>query len=256
MVAPETRHRMESVLISVAHIRPSLGYRQGMSFVVGELLSTVRSEDLAFWLFFGLLNKYGLDLVLAGGMSADLHVHLVKSLLEARLPSLTTHLQGLGVAWDALVKNYILSLGAVYVPLEFLSQAFDIFFMDGWIGLYKVAVALFESCEAKMCRMNFEELTSFIKKFRKNILGEEMKKIFHAAVELRVERETIERAMSDFFKKQAKKYLSRDSTDWPAKHSHILQQAAEHIRQIVAQHSADLEYYKHKLAHIEAFLVR
>eukprot|EP00826_Nyctotherus_ovalis_P057526 TRINITY_DN7873_c0_g1_i1.p1 TRINITY_DN7873_c0_g1~~TRINITY_DN7873_c0_g1_i1.p1 ORF type:complete len:257 (+),score=63.06 TRINITY_DN7873_c0_g1_i1:658-1428(+) len=256
MVAPETRHKMESVLISVAYIRPSLGYRQGMSFIVGELLTTVKSEDLTFWLFFGLLSRYGLEFVLTGGLLADLHVHLVKTLLESHLPSLSAHLQDLGVTWDVLVKNYVLSLGAVYIPLEFLSQAFDVFFMDGWIGLYKVAVALFESCEAKMCRMNLEELTSFIKKIRKSILEKEMKKVFHRIVELRIERETIKKAMNAFFKKQAIKYLSRDCVDWPAKYSYILQQAAEHIKQIVAQHSADLEYYKHKLAHIEAFLIR
>jgi len=229
-----------------------------MSFIIGELLATVKSEDLTFWLFFGLLERYRLELVFSNGLSADLYLDLLRSLLELYLPNLTTHLQSLGISWNIIIKNFILSLGAIFFPLEFLSQVFDIFFIDGWIGLYKVAITLFSLYESKICNMNTEELNNFLKTLRKTITDKDMKTILRKILELDIKKDTIDQAITQFFIDHAKRYLSRDyrSTDWPSTHSHTLQQAADYIRQILGQHSSDMEVYKNKLSNIESFLSR
>jgi hypothetical protein len=249
---------MESVLISIAHIQPSFGYHKGMSFIIGELLNSVKNEDLAFWLFLGLFEKYHLELVYTNGLVADLQLHLLRSLLELHLPNLNTHLQSLGIPWDIIIKNFILSLGAILFPLEFLSQVFDIFFIDGWIGLYKVAMIFFELYESKMCSMNAEELNTFLKTLRKTITNKDMKIILYKILELRIEKDTINQIITQFFIDQAIKYLSKDykPTDWPVTHSHTLQQAADCIKQMIAQYFSDMEVYKYKLSNIESLLVR
>ena len=62
-MSEEMQLKMENVLTGVATIYPSIGYCQGMSFIAGEILNIVTEEELAFWLFVGLIEKHHLNVL-------------------------------------------------------------------------------------------------------------------------------------------------------------------------------------------------
>ena len=55
--------KMENILASLATVYSDMGYCQGMSFIAGEILNVVEEEELAFWLFAGLIEKHHLRLL-------------------------------------------------------------------------------------------------------------------------------------------------------------------------------------------------
>lgn len=50
--------KMENILATLGYIFPDIGYSAGMSPIIEELLSVVEDEELAFWLFVGLIEKH------------------------------------------------------------------------------------------------------------------------------------------------------------------------------------------------------
>ncbi len=54
---------LERILIMTAYIRPEIGYCQGMNFVAAALLYFLNNEEMSFWLFITLLDKFELNLL-------------------------------------------------------------------------------------------------------------------------------------------------------------------------------------------------
>ena len=58
-----------------------------------------------------------------------MHMHILSHLLEMYLPELDNHLHRLGVSWDMFTSKLVLTLCSSYIPLEYLSYIYDVFFM-------------------------------------------------------------------------------------------------------------------------------
>lgn len=59
----EINAKLERILVMTAYIRPEIGYCQGMNFVAVALLHFLGNEELSFWLFITLLDKFELNLL-------------------------------------------------------------------------------------------------------------------------------------------------------------------------------------------------
>lgn len=63
MTHPNWKQKIENILAALAVVYSNVGYCQGMSFIAGEILNVVEEEELAFWLFAGLMDRYQLQLL-------------------------------------------------------------------------------------------------------------------------------------------------------------------------------------------------
>ena len=71
---------------------PSIGYVQGMNFIVGALLLHC-SEEVAFWLFVALIEDFEMREIYMEGLPGHVkHSTLISQLMEAHLPYLHEHL--------------------------------------------------------------------------------------------------------------------------------------------------------------------
>ena len=66
--------QLERVLVTFVKYNPKIGYVQGMNFIVGALLFHC-SEDIAFWLFVSLIERYGFKNIYSPGFPG-LHNHI------------------------------------------------------------------------------------------------------------------------------------------------------------------------------------
>lgn len=57
------KKKTENILAALAVVYSDVGYCQGMSFIAGEILNVVEEEELAFWLFAALMDRYKLQLL-------------------------------------------------------------------------------------------------------------------------------------------------------------------------------------------------
>jgi len=254
----EFQQKMERILVAIAFMYPEMGYCQGMSFVIGEILNVVHEEELTFWLFIGLIQKFFIQLVYMNGLpAAHLHMYLLGGLLEMYIPELDIHLRKLGVSWDLFTAKFIFTLGSGYIPLGLLAQIFDIFFMEGWAGLYKICISFLMFYKEKICGMDLTQLSEYLKNIRKIITESDLKKILVKTTQLHIQKDSIEKSIDSFFKTQAEKYLTNqpNTLDWPLKFKGLLQFASEKIQNLIKQHELDSEYYSQKLQNIEKSLI-
>jgi len=55
--------KTENILTTLATVYSDMGYCQGMSFIAGAILNVMESEELSFWVFASLIEKYHLQLL-------------------------------------------------------------------------------------------------------------------------------------------------------------------------------------------------
>ena len=53
--------KAEYILAIIAEIYSDMGYCQGMSYIAGEIINVINSEEYAFWIFAALIEKYHLQ---------------------------------------------------------------------------------------------------------------------------------------------------------------------------------------------------
>ena len=248
---------MENIIIGIYHVYPTLSHCKELHFIIGQLLYIMDAEDLTFWLVIGLMQKYRLELIyMANNPVMPLHLHLLKNMVKIYTPKLDSYLISLNINWDIFIERFILTLGSAYVPTQFLPQVFDVFFMDGWIGLYKIVIGLLDFYKESIFKMNLEEIKNFLDELRHKLTINEMKAIAEKATYIKIEKDSIEKSIDMFFKDKAGKYLSKDynKEEWPAKFAKILEAAFEDIKKLTSQHEIDMELYGKKLAKIESSL--
>ncbi len=186
-----------------------------------------------------------------------LHMHILRGLLEQQLPDLDAHLQKLGIGWDMFTTKFALTFGAAYFPMDELGPIYDVFFMDGWVGLYRLAIAFLESHQRIICGMDLVQLSDYLKTIRQTIAKQHgVRAILQRANEIRVRKDVVVKSLDTFFLKQAEKLLKRDAnpTDWPRDYVPSLQPAKQEIDTLTQQHETDMLHFRAKLSAIDALL--
>ena len=88
---------MSRVLLAFSKYDNTIGYVQGMNFIVGSLLMHC-SEEVAFWLFVALIEDYEMrDIYMPGLPGLYKHIAIMEYLMERFLPTLYHHFQDLSV---------------------------------------------------------------------------------------------------------------------------------------------------------------
>jgi len=249
---------LENVITGIIHIYPSLGYSSTLNLIIAEFLYILKEENLTFWLLIGLMQKNDLEsLFVKEFLTLDLHVYILRILLEEKLPELSSYLKSLGITWDCFIKKFVSALGSSYLPLTFAPQVFDVFFMDGWIGLYKIGVAVFEEYAAKINKMNSKEMSNFIKIPRKIITNKEAQMILQRSTLIQIDKDLIIKSFDSFFNEEASKYLNKNYNpkDCPEDFAKVLNEVYEQVNELTEQHEMDMRFFSQKLIKIEASLL-
>ncbi|KAG8191673.1 hypothetical protein JTE90_016460 [Oedothorax gibbosus] len=112
--------KLQTVLHAFCLHNPSLGYCQGMNFLVGMMLLFVDAED-AFWCLVAIVERYFpssyFDQNLIGAQADQ---ELLKELLRSKLPKISAHLAALDIELSTVTLNWFLSLFIDSVPIESL----------------------------------------------------------------------------------------------------------------------------------------
>ena len=130
------------------------GYVQGMNMIAGHLLQHM-DEAHAFHLLCHLMvnPKYNLQSILREGMKGLYDkLEVLNMLVHQHLPSVSKVLEQANVPLLFFCTEWVLTLFSYVFEGEFLNIFFDIFFQNGWIGFYRVALALMKSVEIDLVK--------------------------------------------------------------------------------------------------------
>lgn len=185
-----------------------------------------------------------------------MHMHILSALLEMYIPELDSHLRNLGVSWDMLTAKFIMTLCSSYIPLEFLASIYDIFFLDGWIGLYKFVIAFLNFYKKPLCEKDLSSLSEYLRKIRETITLTTIKRIQQNALDVHIKKDAIEYSISTFFQIQAEKMLSGQERDWPSVYITTLAGSVKLIEKYKNDYQKDASYLQRKIEDLDNSIMK
>lgn len=155
-----------NVLKAISFFDTTVGYVQGMGFIVGFLLLQGMSEEECFWCLVQLFNhkRFGFkDVVREGLPKLRLLLYCVDRLLRLECPLLHTHLsQRIGAEPEMYASSFFLSLCCCRFPFGTLQRIFDIFLFDGWGFMLRIVVAVIKHCSDSIKDASLENIIPLI----------------------------------------------------------------------------------------------
>jgi len=138
----EQREALRRVLCAYAASNPSVGYCQGMSYIAAVPLLMAFSEADAFMALNYIVEEvcpdyHGSSL---GGYFRDSAV--LDALLRALLPDVHQELVNLGIPFDMLATDHLLTVSARSWPLQAVARLWDVVLMEGSPALLASFLAL------------------------------------------------------------------------------------------------------------------
>ncbi|KAG0310892.1 hypothetical protein BGZ99_010501 [Dissophora globulifera] len=135
--------KLKNILLAYSLHNPSVGYCQGMNLLAGTLLLTNNSEEEAFWILTSMLGRHlPEDYFTQQLLSPQADQRVLKELVQEIMPRLSLHFQEMHVDLTAVTFSWFLTLFTDCLPVETLLRIWDVFFVEGMIIVFKVAVAI------------------------------------------------------------------------------------------------------------------
>ncbi|KAK3088782.1 hypothetical protein FSP39_023684 [Pinctada imbricata] len=143
---------LQDVLLAYCVHNPTVGYCQGMNFIVGMALLFMDAHD-AFWTLVAVTEHYFpshyFDQNLIGAQ-ADQQV--LKDTLADKLPNLSRHLEGIDIEISTVTLNWFLAIFFDAVPFQTLLRIWDCFLLEGPKVLFRFALAILKIHERELLK--------------------------------------------------------------------------------------------------------
>ncbi|KAG0075456.1 hypothetical protein BGZ90_009874 [Linnemannia elongata] len=125
------------------HHNPLVGYCQGMNLLAGTLLLTNNTEEESFWILVSMLGRrMPEDYFTQQLLSPQADQRVLKELVQEIMPRLSLHFQEMHVDLTAVTFSWFLTLFTDCLPVETLLRVWDVFFVEGMMVVFKIAVAI------------------------------------------------------------------------------------------------------------------
>lgn len=159
----EGQNMLRRVLKAFSLYDESIGYCQGLGFVVGPLLMHM-NEPEAFCILVRLMERYDLrSCYLPSLAGLHLRIYQFQQLLTQHLPDLAAHFEHLKIE-PLYVSQWFLSFFAVTCPLPMLLRIYDVILSEGATEtLMRVALSLMQRNQKRlMGYTEFEDAMQFL----------------------------------------------------------------------------------------------
>mmetsp|Transcript_28410 Transcript_28410/g.50566 ORF Transcript_28410/g.50566 Transcript_28410/m.50566 type:complete len:300 (-) Transcript_28410:434-1333(-) len=141
---------LRRVLLALAKYDPSLGYVQGMNFIVAALLWH-STEAEAFWLMVSLMEDYELrDNYMPGLPGLTKHSQIIELLTFETMPKLHRLFAQYRVQPDMYLTEWVISLFGSLLTVHDMTYLLDQFFAQGWLFFYKLVLLIFLKLQPKL----------------------------------------------------------------------------------------------------------
>lgn len=158
------KDHLYNVLKSFAALDTSIGYCQGMNFVIGFLLlMTDFNEKETFYLLIALFsetfkeNQYSVRGFFTEGFPLLLYYkYLFSKAFEETMPKLFKHFSTLDIPLDVWVNKWIQTLFTIILPLNWCCRVWDCVFIFGTHFLIKFSIVLTQIIEKDLLDLNEE----------------------------------------------------------------------------------------------------
>ena len=163
-VKGEGKTELKRVLETMCTVKGSVGYCQGMNFIVGAMIYLLKNEISGFYMFNCMLNSYELKNLFAYNTpDYQIRVFQLNYYVKKYINEVYNHFIYNNLSFDLLYSNWILTLFANYYDIEKLDFPWTCFIIDKWKGLIKICLIIIYELKEELIKCNMETLTLLIK---------------------------------------------------------------------------------------------
>ncbi|KAF9437294.1 hypothetical protein BGZ76_001300 [Entomortierella beljakovae] len=135
--------KLKNILLAYSLHNPTVGYCQGMNLLAGTLLLTNNSEEEAFWILTAMLSRHlPEDYFTQQLLSPQADQRVLRELVQEIMPRLYSHFQEMHVDLTAITFSWFLTLFTDCLPVETLLRVWDVFFVEGMLVVFRIAIAI------------------------------------------------------------------------------------------------------------------
>jgi len=153
-----------NILKAYSNWDPSLGYCQGMNFLVSFLLLYMEQED-AFWTFLMLMKHYRMVGLFQQGRMLPLFIAKFSTEVKRLLPTLHEHFEKENIYSVMYLTEWFTCMFVYNLARETTALIWDLFFFrNGQEELFRVGLALLEIYQESLMKLSMEGILLLLKK--------------------------------------------------------------------------------------------
>ena len=163
---------LRNVLMCYSTRNSSIGYCQGMNFIVSRLLLILGNEEHTFWVFYQIMEhflslNYYFDLT-----GIIIETTLVETMLPVYLPELHLFLEknNFSMTISNFIHKWMVCIFTQTLKVEMVYTFLDFFFLDGSISLVKNSLFIFASLQEEILKQkSFEDIYTVLTEIENRI---------------------------------------------------------------------------------------
>ena len=163
---------LRNVLVCYSTRNTTIGYCQGMNFIVSRFLLILGNEEHTFWLFYQLMEcylrlNYYFDLT-----GIIIETTLIETILPIYLPELHSFFEknNFNMTISNFIHKWMVCIFTQTLKVEMVYTFLDFFFLNGNFSLIKNALFIFASLQEEIFLQNsFEDIYSVFMELDKKI---------------------------------------------------------------------------------------
>ena len=148
--------KLKNILICYSIRNTSIGYCQGMNFIVGRLLLIMDNEEQAFWIFIQIIEKI-LPIIFYSDLSGIIiETTIIDTFISFYLSDFYKYLvqNSFKLSLNNFIHKWMVSLYTQGLSPEMAYTFLDFFFLDGETCLYKCSLFIMTMLEEYLVKNN------------------------------------------------------------------------------------------------------
>ena len=163
VMADNFLQKMKNILLCYSTRNTTVGYCQGMNFLVARLLLIMEDEEKVFWLFVQIIENF-LSLYNYQELTGIIiETTLIETLISYYLPELNKFLakKDFTITTSNFIHKWIVCLFSQTLKPDIVYTLYDFFFIDGFISIIKNTIFILTSIQQEiLSKKTFGEIYS------------------------------------------------------------------------------------------------
>lgn len=173
---------LRNVLTAYANFNPTIGYCQGMTFLVGILLMHT-DEESSFWILVQMMKKLQLVTFYQNDDKvANVYIQSFKSKFADIIPDLSRHMESEGCDAEVFATLWIRTIFASDLEISKVFRIWDVFFTLGIEFLVEFIVVIFKLLKGEIILRKGHDLLLYITKSLPNMININFNSIMQESV--------------------------------------------------------------------------
>ncbi|KAL8625770.1 hypothetical protein ACOMHN_012362 [Nucella lapillus] len=213
-----------------------VGYCQGSGFIVGLLLMEMPEEEV-FSVLLRLMQDYRLRELFKPSMAElGLCMFKLEFLLQELLPTLHVHFQTQNFDTSMYASSWFLTLFTTSMPLDLARRVMDLFVSEGMDAVFRVAVAILQTCQEDLLALDMEGLLLYLQKDLRNRFENETDQelLLHVAYQVRFNSKRLKRLEKDYSVLKSKESEDQIELRRLRTENRLLRQRIENLEKVEA----------------------